>query len=187
MKFRSFEIDGPLEILPERYGDERGYFSEIFRLDAFSAQAGHRDFVQENESLSRRVGTVRGFHYQTRPFAQGKLVRCVAGAILDVAVDIRQGSPTFGKWVSAELSRENGRQLWVPAGFAHGFCTVEPDTIVCYKVTHYYNPECDKGLAWNDPAIGVEWSSLANPETLSAKDRVQPKLAELPAYFADEA
>ena len=136
--------------------------------------------------MSAAVGTVRGLHFQTAPFAQGKLVRCAAGALLDVAVDIRHGSPTYGHWVSVELSASNGRQLWVPPGFAHGFCTLTPATVISYKVTAFYSAEHDTGLAWNDPAVAVEWPDLAEPDTLSAKDRVQPKLAELPAHFTYE-
>lgn len=184
MKFETFEITGLLGIHPQRRGDERGYFAETFRADLFQQTAGKFDFVQENESLSAKVGTIRGLHFQLDPFAQGKLVRCVAGALLDVAVDIRNGSPTFGRWVAIELSPENGRQLWVPPGFAHGFCTLLPNTVLAYKVTAFYDHSSDKGVAWDDPAIGIEWPSLADPETLSAKDRVQPSLDELPPYFS---
>jgi len=184
MEFRTFDISGPVEILPKRFADDRGYFSEVFRLDAFQAHAGAVDFVQENQSLSARVGTVRGLHFQTSPFAQGKLVRCIAGRIFDVAVDIRSGSPTYGKWIAVELSADAGNQLWIPAGFAHGFCTLTPDAVVCYKVSAYYSAEHDKGVAWDDPVIGVAWPDVVDRELLSAKDRVQPALAALPAYFA---
>lgn len=184
MDFRRFDIPGPVEITPRKFGDDRGYFSEIFRQDAFRKNAEDVDFVQENQSFSARPGTVRGLHFQTDPFAQGKLVRCLSGAIFDVAVDIRTGSPTYGQWVSVDLSAEAGNQLWIPAGFAHGFCTLTADSVVCYKVTSYYSPDCDKGLAWNDPAIGVAWPDIVDPETLSAKDRTQPRLADLPAHFA---
>lgn len=176
-----------MHIEPQRFGDHRGYFSEIFRQDWFVENIENVDFVQENQSSSAAVGTVRGLHFQTSPAAQGKLLRCLSGALLDVAVDIRHGSPTFGQWVAVELTAELGNQLWVPAGFAHGFCTLQPDTILCYKVTSYYSPENDKGLAWDDPAVGVDWPALADPELLSAKDRVQPLLADLPAYFSYEA
>jgi dTDP-4-dehydrorhamnose 3,5-epimerase len=186
MQFQKFDLSGPIRIEPRRHGDARGYFAETYRADHFAEAVGPMDFVQENESLSAKVGTVRGLHFQTEPFAQGKLVRCVAGALLDVAVDIRTGSPSYGRWIAAELSADNGCQLWVPPGFAHGFCTLEPDTVLTYKVTAYYSQEHDKGLAWDDPSIGVVWPALADAETLSAKDRVQPKLAELPAYFSYE-
>lgn len=184
MQFRTFHIDGPIEVVPVRHGDARGYFMETFRVDRFEAAAGPYPFVQENQSLSARVGTIRGLHFQTNPMAQGKLVRCVAGAIFDVAVDLRHDSPTYGQSVAAELSADNGHQLWVPPGFAHGFCTVLPDTVVCYKVTAYYSPDHDRGVRWDDPAFGIVWPDLADPETLSGKDRVQPMLAELPPLFS---
>jgi dTDP-4-dehydrorhamnose 3,5-epimerase len=183
MEFHSLDIAGPFLIQPPRRGDHRGYFAETFRSDLFAKAVSETVFVQDNESLSAKTGTVRGLHFQTNPFAQGKLVRCVAGALFDVAVDIRTGSPTYGKWVAAELSAENGKQLWVPPGFAHGFCTLAPDTVLSYKVTAYYSAENDKGLAWDDPVIAIDWPIVADAETLSPKDRVQPKLAELPAYF----
>jgi dTDP-4-dehydrorhamnose 3,5-epimerase len=183
MNFESFDLAGPLAVQPLRRGDARGYFAETFRADLFADAVGDVDFVQENESLSAKVGTVRGLHFQIEPFAQGKLVRCVAGALLDVAVDIRVGSPSYGRWIAVELSARNGRQLWVPPGFAHGFCTLEPDTVIAYKVTAYYNHQHDSGLAWDDPAIGIIWPAVADSETLSVKDRVQPRLAELPAHF----
>lgn len=184
MDFSDFPLSGPIEIRPARHGDERGYFSEIFRAESFTAAAGAYSFVQENQSLSARVGTVRGLHFQTSPMAQGKLVRCVAGAIFDVAVDLRHDSPDYGKWIAVELSAEAGNQLWVPPGFGHGFCTLRPDSVVCYKVTAYYSPENDAGVRWDDPAIGVQWPAVADAGTLSGKDRVQPLLAELPALFS---
>ncbi|MFC3173278.1 dTDP-4-dehydrorhamnose 3,5-epimerase [Novosphingobium bradum] len=187
MNFQQLPIPGLIEITPRRHGDERGYFAEIFRLDLFCQEAGEATFVQENESLSSRVGTIRGLHFQTEPFAQGKLVRCTAGAVFDVAVDLRAGSATFGRWAAVELTPEKGNQLWIPAGFAHGFCTLKPDTVINYKVTAYYSAQHDKGLAWNDPAIAIAWPALADAETLSAKDRVQPLLADLPAHFRMES
>ena len=132
MNFQTFDIDGPIAMQPLRHGDARGYFAETFRADTFARGVGDIQFVQENESLSAKVGTIRGLHFQTNPFAQGKLVRCIAGALLDVALDIRTGSPTYGKWIALELSAENGQQLWVPPGFAHGFCTLLPDTMLSY-------------------------------------------------------
>ena len=177
-------IPGLLEFVPTRLGDERGYFSELFRLAVFQESAGPVEFVQENESLSKRAGTVRGLHFQIAPFAQGKLVRCTAGASFDVAVDLRRGSPTFGQWAAVELSSERGNQFWIPVGFAHGFCTLEPDTVVNYKVTAYYSGEHEMGLAWDDPAIGITWPDVAERDSLSAKDRNQPLLSGLPAYFA---
>lgn len=186
LNFCALDIAGLLEIIPRRHGDERGYFSELFRLDLFGTRAGESRFIQENESLSSRVGTIRGLHFQTEPFVQGKLVRCTAGAVFDVAVDLRTGSPTYAQWAAVELSPEKGNQLWIPAGFAHGFCTLKPDTVLNYKVTAYYSSDNDKGLAWNDPAIAIAWPALADPETLSPKDRVQPLLADLPAHFRME-
>lgn len=187
MEFQTLDLPDLLHIRPSRHGDERGYFSEIYRQDAFAAHAGNVSFVQENQSFSQRPGTIRGLHFQTAPYAQGKLVRCLAGAIWDVAVDLRHGSPTFGQWASVELSAAEGNQLWIPEGFAHGFCTLETDTVVCYKVTSYYSPECDRGVIWNDSTLGLEWPGIADPTSLSNKDRVQPTLADLPIYFKYEA
>ena len=184
LEFREFEIDGLFEIKPRRIEDERGYFSEIFRLNAFLERVAGAEFVQDNQSLSVRPGTIRGLHFQTKPAAQGKLVRCLAGRLLDVAVDLRRGSPTYGRWIAQTLSPEENNQLWIPGGFAHGFCTLEPNTVISYRVTEYYSPENDKGVAWDDPDIGIAWPSMADPETLSAKDRQQPRLADLPAYFS---
>lgn len=184
MEVRTFDIAGVALLTPRHIGDERGYFAETFRADLFAQMIGDYRFVQDNESCSARPGTVRGLHFQCDPHAQGKLVRCTAGALFDVAVDIREGSPTYGQWVAETLTPDNGQQLWIPPGFAHGFCSLEPDTVICYKVTGgYYNVECDKGLAWDDPAIGIDWPALADADTLSAKDRRQPTLADLPAYF----
>ena len=186
MEFRILDLPDVVEVQPRKFGDDRGYFSEVFRLDQFRSEVSDVDFVQENQSLSVEAGTVRGLHFQTNPFAQGKLVRCLAGAIFDVAVDLRRGSAQFGAWAAIELSAEKGNQLWVPPGFAHGFCTLLPRTVVCYKVTAYYSQEHDKGVAWDDGDIGIAWPRFADPETLSAKDRSQPRLADLPAYFAVE-
>ncbi|WP_414714432.1 dTDP-4-dehydrorhamnose 3,5-epimerase [Sphingobium sp.] len=178
------DLPGMKLLVPRHIGDDRGYFAETFRADLFVEYCGDFAFVQDNESRSARSGTVRGLHFQSEPHAQGKLVRCTAGALFDVAVDIRSGSPTFGQWAGETLTPENGKQLWVPPGFAHGFCSLEPDTVICYKVTGYYSAECDKGLRWDDPAIGIVWPDAADPETLSPKDRGQPLLADLPEYFA---
>ena len=184
MEFRKFALDGPLEIVPRRIADERGYFSEIFRSDTFTEQAGAVSFVQENQSLSVRPGTVRGIHFQTHPHAQGKLVRCLAGAVLDVAVDLRRDSPGYGRYIAVTLTPKDNNQLWIPVGFGHAFCTLEPNSVIGYRITNYYSPDCDKGVAWNDPDIGVDWPEIADPRTLSAKDRGQPALADLPAYFS---
>jgi dTDP-4-dehydrorhamnose 3,5-epimerase len=184
MKFSKFEIDGPLEILPRKIADERGYFSELFRVDSFLNHGPPVEFVQDNQSLSVRVGTIRGIHFQTHPAAQGKLVRCIGGSVLDVAVDLRRDSATFGQWLSVVLSSEDNNQLWIPVGFGHAFCTLEPNSIIVYRVTGYYSRENDKGVAWDDPDIAIDWPDLADPTTLSEKDRSQPSLAELPAYFS---
>jgi dTDP-4-dehydrorhamnose 3,5-epimerase len=186
MEFRSFDLDGPLEIVPRKIGDDRGYFSEIFRMDRFAERAGPIEFVQDNQSLNLRRGTIRGIHFQRHPFAQGKLVRCLAGEILDVAVDLRRDSVAYGRWVAVTLSADENNQLWIPPGFGHGFCTLEPNSIISYRVTSYYSAENDCGVAWDDSDIGIEWPELADPQTLSAKDRNQPSLADLPAYFSKE-
>lgn len=183
MQARSLDIPGVFEITTVAHGDHRGSFSETFRDSWFREHVAPVTFVQENQSLSRIAGTLRGLHYQTNPAAQGKLVRCLAGAIFDVAVDIRTGSPHYGKWVGRTLTAEQGNQLWVPEGFLHGFCTLTPDTLVCYKVTNYYSKDNDAGVAWNDPDIGVAWPDIVDPEQLSAKDRVQPALRDLPDHF----
>ncbi|EQA98606.1 dTDP-4-dehydrorhamnose 3,5-epimerase [Sphingobium quisquiliarum P25] len=183
VEIQSTILAGVQLLTPRHIGDDRGYFAEIFRADLFAEHIGAYFFVQDNESRSVRQGTIRGLHFQSEPHAQGKLVRCSAGALFDVAVDIRQGSPTYGQWVAETLTPDNGKQLWIPPGFAHGFCSLEPDTVICYKVTGYYSAGCDKGLRWDDPAIGITWPDVADPDTLSPKDRQQPLLAELPAYF----
>ncbi|MGE0724186.1 MAG: dTDP-4-dehydrorhamnose 3,5-epimerase [Alphaproteobacteria bacterium] len=170
-------------VLPERRGDSRGFFSEVFRRDAFAAAGIDVEFVQDNHSFSATPGTVRGLHFQTDPHAQGKLMRVARGAIYDVAVDVRRGSPTFGRHVGVTLSAEEWNQLWIPPGFAHGFCTITPDCEVLYKVTSYYSPAHDKGVMWNDPAIGIAWPVDPEAAMLSDRDRRHPRLAELPAYF----
>jgi dTDP-4-dehydrorhamnose 3,5-epimerase len=170
-------------VSPPIFRDGRGFFSETYNREAFTAAGIGATFVQDNHSLSRARGVVRGLHFQSAPHAQAKLVRVVRGAILDVAVDIRRGSPTYGRHVAVTLSAENWAQLWVPEGFAHGFCTLEPDTEVVYKVTDVYAPECDKGLAFDDPALGIPWPVSAAEAVLSDKDRRHPRLRDLPAYF----
>lgn len=183
MEFRTFEVAGLLEIIPSKIVDERGYFAETFRAAPFFERAGPVSFVQDNQSLSKRVGTIRGLHFQTNPAAQGKLVRCLAGAVFDVAVDLRSTSPTFGQATTAVLSAADANQFWIPAGFAHGFCTLEPDSVIAYRVTNYYSREHDLGVAWDDPAFAIEWPAVADPDTLSAKDRQLPSFAALPPLF----
>ncbi len=170
-------------IVPSRIGDDRGFFSETYNRQALSAAGISVDFVQDNHSLSRAKGVVRGLHFQLFPRAQGKLVRVVHGAIFDVAVDIRHGSPTFGRHVSVVLSNENWAQIWVPVGFAHGFCTLEPDTEVIYKVTDYYSPECERGIKWDDAEIDIEWPVVASEAIVSDKDARNPPLAKTQTYF----
>ncbi len=170
-------------VTPKKFGDHRGFFSETWSRKAFTDAGLDLDFVQDNQSLSALVGTLRGLHFQSSPFAQDKLVRVTRGRILDVAVDIRASSPTFGKHVAIELSAENWKQLLVPIGFAHGFVTLEPDTEVLYKVTAPYAPENDHGLAFDDPALGIDWQLPLSGLTLSDKDRKHPRLAEMLRYF----
>lgn len=175
-----FAIDGPVLIRPQVHGDARGYFFEAFRQDWFEREvATGVTFVQDNQSLSRQAGTVRGLHFQLAPRAQAKLVRVLRGAILDVAVDIRPGSPSFGRHVAVILSAEEKNQLYVPPGFAHGFCTLEADSEIHYKTTDYYSPEHDRGLAWDDPALGIDWPVAPDDAVLSERDRHHPCLAEL--------
>lgn len=170
-------------ITPTRHGDHRGFFSETWSRAAFAEMGIDIDFVQDNHSLSATAGTLRGLHFQSPPCAQDKLVRVTHGRILDVAVDIRTASPTFGKHVAVELSAANWKQLLVPVGFAHGFVTLEPDTEVQYKVSAPYSPENDHGLAFDDPALGIDWGLPAAALTLSDKDRKHPRLAEMLRYF----
>lgn len=174
-------------IVPPIYRDARGFFSETFNSAALSAAGISENFVQDNQSLSRAKGVIRGLHYQVAPRAQGKLVRVIRGAIFDVAVDIRRGSPHFGQHVAVTLSADNWSQLWIPVGFAHGYCTLEPDTEVIYKVTDFYAPECDRGIAFDDPALGIAWPVPAERATLSDKDRKQPPFAALDAPFSYSA
>lgn len=183
MEFQPFDIQGPVLVKPHRHGDDRGWFAEEFRVDQFTSQVADVVFVQHNRSYSRPKGTLRGLHFQLDPRAQGKLVRCPRGRILDVAVDLRSSSPTYGQHIAVELTGENGHQLWVPAGFAHGFCTLEEHSEVAYLVTDYYSPEHDRGLLWSDPALGIDWPVTAADAILSSKDANQPTLAQLGLVF----
>lgn len=170
-------------LTPKKFGDDRGFFSEVWNARTMSEAGLDIDFVQDNHALSADVGTVRGLHYQLNPAAQGKLVRVVRGAVLDVAVDIRKGSPTFGQHVAVELSAANWRQLWVPAGFAHGYCTIEPDTEFVYKVTDYYSPDHDCGILWDDLDLGIKWPVAVEKAILSEKDKVLPVLKDQQRLF----
>lgn len=183
MDVRSLAIPDVKLITPGIFRDERGFFSETYSARALAAVGIAAPLVQDNHSMSRQCGVVRGLHFQAPPHAQHKLVRVTRGAIFDVAVDIRTNSPTYGRHVSAILSAENWTQIWVPKGFAHGFCTLEADTEVIYKVSDFYAPECDCGLRWDDPDLGIEWPVARSEAVLSEKDARQPALRELPRYF----
>lgn len=186
MDIVSLDIPDVKLITPRRFGDNRGFFSETWNRAAFAEAGIVADFVQDNHSLSAVVGTLRGLHFQLPPFAQAKLVRVSRGAVFDVAVDIRTGSPTYGQWVGAELSAENWAQMYVPKGFAHGFVTLTPDTEVQYKVDAPYAPEHDRGIAWDDPGIAVAWPLEGRDPVLSGKDAALPRLADIPAPFTME-
>lgn len=183
MQILDTDLAGVKLVKPKRHGDQRGFFSETYRRDLLAEAGIGVELVQDNHSRSAAAGTVRGLHYQAPPRAQGKLVRVTRGAILDVAVDIRHGSPTFGRHVAVRISAEEWNQLWIPAGFAHGLCTLEPDTEVLYKVTDYYSPEHDAGIAWDDPALRIDWPVATDAAILSDKDRRLPRLADASAHF----
>lgn len=181
MRLIPTKLDGVVVIEPAVFGDNRGYFMESYTKSKFE-QAGIRiDFVQDNHSLSVQAGVIRGLHYQLHPKAQTKLVRVLTGAVYDVVVDIRKGSPTFGEWVGIILSEENKRQLLVPKGFAHGICTLVPNTQLLYKVDEFYSSEHDRGILWNDPEIGIDWP-VTQP-VLSDKDKNQPLLKDAEINF----
>ncbi|HEY0647370.1 dTDP-4-dehydrorhamnose 3,5-epimerase [Phenylobacterium sp.] len=177
-------IPDVLLITPKRHGDARGWFSETWSERALAGTAADTTFVQDNQAFSAAKGTLRGLHFQTGADAQGKLIRALRGAIFDVAVDVRQGSPTYGKWVSAELTAERGEQLWVPRGFAHAYCTITPDCEIFYKVDAPYAPQSEGGLIWNDPDLAIPWPVDGEP-LLSDKDKLLPRLKDLgPVSFA---
>ena len=186
MQVERTALDGVVLITPPRFGDHRGFFSESYSRDRLAGAGIDIDFVQDNHSLSHVPGTVRGLHFQAPPRAQDKLVRCGRGRLFDVAVDIRRGSPTWGQWVGYELSFENGRQLLVPAGFAHGFVTLEPDTEIVYKCSDTYAPEAEGALRWDDPAIGIDWPIDAAGAVLSGKDAAAPGLNGFDSPFTWE-
>ncbi len=183
MNFIRTDIPDVIILEPTVHGDDRGYFVETFRGDKLEEFLGYKiNFCQDNESKSSR-GVLRGLHYQLAPAAQTKLVRVIQGRVLDVAVDIRKGSPTFGQSVSVELTAENKKQLLVPRGFAHGFVVLEDDTVFAYKVDNYYSPENDRGILFSDEALNINWQVLESELNLSAKDKVQPKLADTNDIF----
>lgn len=174
MNFDRLHIHDLMLLRPKRFVDARGWFAETFS-DMQRLELGLPEFVQENESKSVSAGTVRGLHFQRGPLAQAKLVRCVLGAVIDVAVDIRPASPTFGRHVSVRLDAERGEQLYIPVGFAHGFCTLESHTLVQYKVSAIYSPEHEGGIAWNDPTLSIDWRVDSSEAILSEKDLLQPR------------
>jgi len=177
------KLEGALVIVPARHGDARGFFSETYNRAAFREIGVDCDFMQDNHSLSQMPGTVRGLHFQVAPFAQAKLIRVLRGAICDAAVDIRRSSPTYGHSIALTLSAENGAQLFVPVGFAHGFCTLEPDTEVLYKVDAPYSRDHERGLRWNDPALGIDWPVPESGAMVLERDRMYPTLDALPVFF----
>jgi len=167
-----------LELQPRRFADSRGWFSETYSRRVLSEHGVASEFVQDNQSVSASRGTIRGLHLQVEPHAQGKLVRVLRGRIFDVAVDLRVDSPTYRRYVGVELSASEGNQLWIPSGFAHGFCTLEPDTEVLYKVTDYYTPSAERSILWNDPELNISWPLETSAASLSDKDRSAPSLAQ---------
>jgi len=187
IKIETTPLDGVLIITPDRFGDHRGFFSESYSRRQLKEAGVDIKFIQDNHSLSQTVGTVRGLHFQAPPRAQDKLVRCGKGCLFDVAVDIRKGSPTYGQWFGTELSFENGRQLLVPTGFAHGFVTREPDTEIIYKCSDDYARETEGALLWNDADVGIDWGIDASDAVLSGKDEIAPTLANLDSPFTYEA
>lgn len=184
--FAPLAIPGPVLVRPRRFGDDRGYFMETYSREAFAAAGIAPDFIQDNQSLSAQAGTVRGLHYQAAPAAQAKLVRVLKGAIFDVAVDLRRGSPHYGRWCGVVLNADGAEQLFVPRGFAHGFCTLELGTEVAYKVDAPYAPQSEGGLLWADPALAIDWPVVAGAATLSEKDAKLPGFAGFASPFAYE-
>ncbi|WP_246449739.1 dTDP-4-dehydrorhamnose 3,5-epimerase [Novosphingopyxis iocasae] len=176
--FRSLSLPEVIEITPDRFGDHRGYFSVVFNQDTYAQNGIACEWMQENESLSAKRGTVRGIHYQLPPFAQAKLVRVLSGKIFDIAVDLRRDSPRFGQWDGCELSADKGNQLFVPAGFGHAFMTLTDDVLVQYKVDAAYAPQSERSILWNDSAIGIDWPSI-DDAVLSGKDADAPRIGDL--------
>jgi dTDP-4-dehydrorhamnose 3,5-epimerase len=187
MQIEETPLPGVLILTPRRFGDARGWFSEVWNKETLAKAGIHCDFVQDNHSYSKDVGTVRGLHFQSPPHAQTKLVRCGRGRIFDVSVDVRKGSPTFGKWFGIELSAENGRQVLIPAGFLHGFVTREPDSELLYKCSDVYAPACDGAVRFDDPDIGIVWGIDPAAAILSDKDRAAPLLKDFATPFTYEA
>ncbi|AHI24764.1 dTDP-4-dehydrorhamnose 3,5-epimerase [Komagataeibacter swingsii] len=183
MEIRTFNIAGMILLTPPRFGDERGYFSETFNAARMKEIGIPGPFVQDNHSLSRQRGVIRGLHCQLSPHAQGKLVRCTRGSIWDVGVDIRTGSPTFGQWVGATLSEENGSQLWIPTGFLHGFCTLSENAEVQYKCTDFWDRDCERSVRWDDPLLAIDWPVAEKDAILSEKDAAALPFSNVDDWF----
>lgn len=181
--FQRLAIPDVFLFTPKRFGDDRGFFVETYNRGLMEPMTGPLEWLQDNHSRSNPKGTVRALHFQIAPFAQDKLVRCIRGSILDVAMDIRHGSPTFGKHVSATLTADGGEQIFVPKGFAHGFVTLEEGCEISYKVSNYYSPTHDRNIRWNDPSLGIAWDVAEKDAILSPKDVAAPLLADTPVYF----
>jgi dTDP-4-dehydrorhamnose 3,5-epimerase len=184
MQIRRLALEGVIEVIPHKFGDARGFFSETYSRKSFADAGIDIEWVQDNQSFSAEKSVLRGLHFQVAPFAQDKLVRILHGSIFDVVVDLRSGSPTYGKWLSCVLSSDAWNQLLVPKGFAHGFVTLEPNVEVLYKVSAPYSPSCDRAIRWNDPAIGIEWPLEGREPVLSAKDAAAPFLADIAEQFS---
>jgi dTDP-4-dehydrorhamnose 3,5-epimerase len=183
MDVKELDLAGVLLLRPRRFADARGYFTETYNQKTYSEAGVEAAFVQDNQSFSRQRGTIRGLHFQVPPLPQAKLVRVLRGSVYDVAVDVRAGSPTYGRWIAVELTADSGEQLFVPRGFAHGFCTREPDTEVAYKVDNVYAAECDSGLAWNDPTLAIPWPVAPQEAVLSDKDRALGRFSDFVSPF----
>jgi len=183
MEMQDLEIPGPVVVVPRKFQDERGFLSETYVDEWFRAHVAPASFVQDNHSYSKLPGTIRGIHFQIPPHAQGKLVRVIRGAIWDVVVDLRQGSPHFGRHLQIELSAANWKQLWIPVGFGHAFCSIEPNSEIIYKATARYDPDSERGIIWDDPDLAIDWPLAARAPVLSERDQRFPRLKDVPAYF----
>lgn len=183
MRIEPTELSGVFIITPRLHEDARGIFVETWNNAEMRRAGIETEFVQDNLSVSTRAGTLRGLHFQAPPYEQAKLIRCARGAVFDVVVDIRRGSPTFGEWTGVELSKENGRQVYVPPGFAHGFCSLVDETEVVYKCSDHYAPACEGAIAWDDPGLGIDWAGLNGDPILSEKDRSAPRLNQIESPF----
>ena len=184
LRIERLSLEGLVLIVPQRHADSRGFFVETYNRKAMIEAGIANTFVQDNQSLSVQTGTIRGLHFQLAPEPQAKMVRVVQGSVFDVGVDLRAGSPTYGRWAGATLTAEGGEQLFLPVGFAHAFCTLEPDTVVAYKVDGFYNKGAEGGLRWDDPDIGIEWPVAKHKVQVSEKDAALPALRDLTAPLA---